>query len=282
MGSSTKGWCSTANKIWFRCYTEITRDLKLRRIPISFRWIWIAILCIAKESPVQGKLFLSEQVPATLNDIADEANAPIKDVNAAIEKFKTELLMLHEEEGVLVVTNWDKRNYDSDTSKERTKQYRSRKKQDDVTSQKRHRNGDVTPPETETETETETDINDVTSQKRHRNGDVTPPETETETETETDINIDSALDGIVRAYNKKFPNQCKHFGIGGTVKAREKFKEAIVSGFKTELEILDNIEKFMGNKEPSPWDIINFQPPSRAPNDAGRYVDEFLKEQDDG
>lgn len=136
-----------ATELWFRCYTEIKRDRKLRRLPINYRWIWVAILAMAKESPIQGQLLISENIPATIEDIADEAAADIEETEQAIQKF-IEQDMMHEEDGVLILTNWDKRQYASDSSTERVRKHRQQKNE---TLLKRYSNGEVTPPEAEAE-----------------------------------------------------------------------------------------------------------------------------------
>ena len=76
---------------WFRLYTEIRRDPKLRRLPVSYRWVWITILCIARESPRPGWLLLRRDMPAQPADIADEANVPQEDAVRAIELFKSSI-----------------------------------------------------------------------------------------------------------------------------------------------------------------------------------------------
>ena len=160
-----------ANNTWLRLYTEITRDRKLRRIKPAFRWIWIAILCMAKESPIPGRLLLSENIPVTAEDIADEAAVTIKEVNQALQIFEEEL-MLHKENGIMVVTNWDKRQYESDSSKERVKKCRENKRDETVTSPLQDRYTDVTSP----------------LQDRYSNVTVTAPDTDTESDTDTDKN----------------------------------------------------------------------------------------------
>jgi len=77
-----------SNKTWLRLYTEITRDRKLRRLDPVYRWVWITILCMAKESPMPGALLLSEGVPVTADDIADEAAVSTEEVNYALQKFE--------------------------------------------------------------------------------------------------------------------------------------------------------------------------------------------------
>lgn len=143
-----------AKGLWVRLYTEITRDRKLRRHPAPIRWAWITVLCMAKESPFPGTLLLSESVPVTIEDIADEAAIDVEEARQAIAVFK-EQCMLTETDGVYSLINWAERQYESDNSAERTRQYRERKKKQDETSQERHSDDAVTPPEADTETETD-------------------------------------------------------------------------------------------------------------------------------
>ncbi|MDD2492281.1 MAG: phage replisome organizer N-terminal domain-containing protein, partial [Bacteroidales bacterium] len=113
-------------------------------------------MAIAKESPIEGQLLLSENLPLTIEDIADEAAVDTEEVEQAIERFK-EQNMLHEEDGVFVLTNWDSRQFVSDTSTERVRKHRQRKSE---TLPKRFGNNEVTPPDTDTKTDTETDLKD--------------------------------------------------------------------------------------------------------------------------
>ncbi|MFA5383969.1 MAG: DnaD domain protein [Eubacteriales bacterium] len=141
--------------LWLRLYTEIRNDRKLKRLPHSQRWLWVVILTIAKESPRPGWLLLTKDVPVTIADLADEADITVEEAVAGMDSF-TDWKMLEEVDGVWHLINWDKRNYESDTSAERVRRHRENIKQD-VTLPKRYSNVTVTPPETETETETDTD-----------------------------------------------------------------------------------------------------------------------------
>lgn len=134
---------------WFRLYTEIRRDPKLRRLPVSYRWVWVTILCIARESPRPGWLLLRKDMPAQPADIADEANVPQDDAVHAIELFKSgSYEMLAEEDRVLRVVNWGKRQYENDSSAARMRRYRERQNRQnpDGNVGYRHRDGscDVT------------------------------------------------------------------------------------------------------------------------------------------
>lgn len=141
---------------WFRLYTEIVDDRKLRRLSPSQRWLWVAMMCVARKSPVPGVLLLSENVPVNIDDLSDIAAISKEEVLAGIEAFKHQG-MLDETDGVYQLINWDKRQFTSDNSTERVKRLRERKRNDNETLQQRYSNNLETPPETETDTDTETE-----------------------------------------------------------------------------------------------------------------------------
>ena len=140
-----------AKNLWLRLYTEITRDRKLRRHPASIRWAWITIMCMAKVSPVPGVLLLSESVPVTLEDIADEAALDLSEVKEAVAIFARQD-MLAEESGIYRLINWGERQFESDTSTDRVRRCRGQQSEKNETHTKRFRNVSETAPETETET----------------------------------------------------------------------------------------------------------------------------------
>lgn len=91
---------------WFRLYNETIHDRKLRRLPPAQRWLWIAILCAASDSPDRGRLLLSDGEPVTVDDLADMAALPMKAVRdglAALERLD----MVRRDESVIIVTKWD-------------------------------------------------------------------------------------------------------------------------------------------------------------------------------
>lgn len=98
---------------WFRCYVEMTRDLKIRLEPVNTRYTWVAVLTLARRSPQPGRLLLSDGVPVTVAHVADEANVPIKAAAAALDTFRTQKMLAEDADGVLVVINWDKRQPES-------------------------------------------------------------------------------------------------------------------------------------------------------------------------
>jgi len=119
---------------WFRVYSEILSDRKLQRIRrmtglrrIEVRGAWLTLLAMANDSPERGCLFWAVGVPITEEDIADDLELDVDTTHKLIESFAT-MGMLHTEHGALTCTNWGYRQYESDSSTERVKAYRARRK----------------------------------------------------------------------------------------------------------------------------------------------------------
>lgn len=138
---------------WLRLYTEITNDRKLRRLSPPHRWLWITMMCMARKSPVPGVLLLSKNIPANVEDLADEAAISVDDVVSGVEIFKAQD-MLQEIDSVYSLINWDKRQFNSDNSTNRVKSWRAKQSE---TTMKRFSDVSVTPPDTDTDTDTEKD-----------------------------------------------------------------------------------------------------------------------------
>jgi len=107
---------------------------------------------MAKESPQPGRLMLSEGLPVEPEDIADEAGVEIEDVHKALGLFEKQQ-MIHYDGDVLVVTNWEQRQFSSDSSTERVNRYRANKRNVSATLQQRYSNSNETPPDTDTDTD---------------------------------------------------------------------------------------------------------------------------------
>lgn len=147
---------------WFRFYVEAFGDRKLRRLKPAQRWVWVAVLGAARESPEPGRLYVAPGLPMTLAELADYAAVTEREARAALD-IMVALSMVALEGDLMVVTNWGKRQFESDNTTERTRDHRDRSKDDggnDVgtfqpRSKERPNGGRRNTPETETETETE-------------------------------------------------------------------------------------------------------------------------------
>jgi len=153
---------------WFRFYSETLRDRKLERIAratgndkVTLLGIWITLLSLANDSPERGVLLLVDNIPLTFDDFCYETEIDSDQLQPIIERF-IKFDMLSCDDGIYYITNWGKRQFKSDTSKERVQRYRERKAQengepsnDTVTLLQQPSNA----PESETESETESEQN---------------------------------------------------------------------------------------------------------------------------
>lgn len=136
---------------WLRLYTDIKSDRKLRRLPPAQRWLWVVIMTIAKESPREGWLLLTEGVPVTVEDLTDDAAVSVDEVKSGLKAF-IDQRMIEKIDGVYHLVNWNKRQFISDSSTERSRKHR----QKIATLQERCNDVSATPPENR---EQRTDIN---------------------------------------------------------------------------------------------------------------------------
>ena len=117
---------------WFRLYADIIHNPKLLGLPENIRWRYVAILCLKCAGHWPPK---SEKSAAILLNC--RGNTYTKTFNALVSA------------GLLEATgdvhNWDNRQYKSDISTERVREWRARQRKRNVS-------------ETDTETDTDTDI----------------------------------------------------------------------------------------------------------------------------
>ncbi len=115
---------------WFRAYSEMLHDPKLKRMTPAQRWVWVGLLCLASDSEDRGVLELAPGVAYELDDLALAMDVDAETVDTCLG-HAAELGMLRRDGTKLIVVNWDKRQYDnpSDTpeqTRERQRKHRSR------------------------------------------------------------------------------------------------------------------------------------------------------------
>jgi hypothetical protein len=118
---------------------------------------------MAKESPQPGVLLLAEGVPITAEDLADAAAISIEDVIAGLQSFENQR-MIELDGDTYHLLNWDKRQFESDNSTERSRKSRAKKTEkpnSETTLQQPCNVAGTLPqlPQRQT-TETETDLKD--------------------------------------------------------------------------------------------------------------------------
>lgn len=131
---------------WFRFYCEALTDRKLRRLTPAQRWLWVAVLATARQSPDPGVLLIAEGIPATVGDLAEMAGVKPAEAREGVTRM-VELGLI--EGDPWSVTKWKQRQFESDTSTPRTRKHRAGN--DERTPMERSGIGPEAEPETETE-----------------------------------------------------------------------------------------------------------------------------------
>lgn len=120
-----------AKRVWFRLYHETLRDPKVRPLSDPEFRMWIAIQTCASESPVRG-LLLTTDGPAGASYLADLANVSTKIASKTLQKLAApsrEMIVWNASENCWQVTKWDSRQFESDTSTERTRAWKQRQRE---------------------------------------------------------------------------------------------------------------------------------------------------------
>lgn len=212
---------------WFRLYTEAFSDRKVLRLTPVQRWIWVAILGAARESPSAGSLHIAEGVPMTTTELARFADVRETEVRRALP-IMASLGMITIEGDAINVTNWGHRQFESDDVTARTQAHRERSNEQDA-------NVPKTVP---------------TNVRRNT------PETETEKEKDkrsTSTVVDDSFEEFWKLYPKKVNKKKAQARWKPAVKAADG-PDAIIAGLRAYLAMLampDNA--WLKAKDPEGW-----------------------------
>lgn len=135
---------------WFRFYVEALTDPKLRRLTPEQRWVWVAVLGAARQSPIPGRLLITTEIAMNFEDLSELSGVNLRRTRAAVDAM-TALGLVTVDDGEIVVPSWSTRQFESDESTNRVAEHR--RKAVDGTTIGRYIDVSVTPPETETETD---------------------------------------------------------------------------------------------------------------------------------
>lgn len=131
---------------WFRAYTEMVDDEKLRLLAFEDRWHFVALLCCK----AAGILDDGAEPELLRRKVAVKLGVQLRELEEIARRLaEVELI----EQDSLQPINWADRQYESDSSAERTRRYREKLKKQQVTEVQRHCDVTVTPQETDTETD---------------------------------------------------------------------------------------------------------------------------------
>lgn len=107
---------------WFRLYHEFVDDPKIAMMSDSDQLLWVKALCLASDSSVRGMILLSDE------EICWKLRCTVETWKHAIDKFRAKGMIEHNTDGPgYTVVNWDKRQFESDSSAERVRKHRAAK-----------------------------------------------------------------------------------------------------------------------------------------------------------
>jgi hypothetical protein len=130
---------------WFRLYTRMIDDEKMRVLAFEDRWHFVALCCM------KGSGLIDDDSAVRDRKIAVKLGVQLADLEN-IKKRLIEVGLIDESMSPLA---WDELQFTSDTSYDRVKKYREKQKLSKV---KRECNVSVTVQETDTDTDTDTEL----------------------------------------------------------------------------------------------------------------------------
>ena len=151
---------------WFRLYTETVDDEKLRLLAFEDRWHFIALLCL------KGQGLLDEGGPLLMRKVAVKLGLDTRALEEVARRLSEVGLI---DQNTLQPLAWDKRQMKSDSSAERVKAFRERKKQANKSNEKAPKtggNGYCNVTVTAQDTDTDTDIKQKQKKIKEKKADV--------------------------------------------------------------------------------------------------------------
>jgi len=145
---------------WFRVYSEILDDRKLKRISKKtgqskalIIGVWISLLALANKSIERGKLMISEDLPYSIDDLEDETGLPQEIIGQLLDEFR--IMGMISGNITIEISNWSKRQFKSDDVSKRVRRFREHQREEphDETLQKR--SGIVIDTESDKESESD-------------------------------------------------------------------------------------------------------------------------------
>jgi hypothetical protein len=104
---------------WFRLYTDILDDTKLRGLEEGDKWRFICLLATASEHDKEGL------IPESIQNVSWRIRCRQDHLEKTIEKLIQLNILKQNENGFIEFTNWRKRQFRSDNVSERVKRYRN-------------------------------------------------------------------------------------------------------------------------------------------------------------
>lgn len=133
---------------WIKLSTDIFQSRKFlildkRKDRDSVELMWIKLLTLAAEVNDNGKIYITPGLPHSIETLAAVLARSEKEVQTALNIF-LDFDMVHDDYGVISITNWDKYQNSEKLEKMREQARERKRKQRDVTQMSRSCHADVT------------------------------------------------------------------------------------------------------------------------------------------
>lgn len=241
---------------WLRLYDELLHDQKLITIadelnmPLMLvRGAWDTILLLGLTSPVRGRLMITASKPLPDRNVNETFHLVSSETAALLDAF-TDNEMLHWEDGCRVISNWDKRQFESDLSTDRVKKHRDMKRKGNVSE---------TPPE-----QNRTEQKQSTEQKGHAAVAATPtPGPKPCSWCKPKPGSETPIQGLMRCYHDQFKQTTGSCPVAFEAKAGEVFRRLLKHAEP------DVIVTVIGNLFASTdeWIVEHAYPPTKLQSD---------------
>lgn len=134
---------------WLKLHTEIRTDPKMQALTDTQFRIWINLLCLSAEGKVRGSVCIDEDLGYPEEALAKVLFVDQETLSAALSVFQKLRMIDVDENGVIILRNFVKRQYDNPSDHpqevaERVRRHRQSKKNADETNAKRQCNDNVT------------------------------------------------------------------------------------------------------------------------------------------
>lgn len=121
---------------WFKFYSEMIDDPKIKRLSTHQKWVWVTLLCLASRNDTRGQVSLvTDEIPLSNWDIGHacgfdptDEESPEEIVDLAIKEFVKMRMIAINKTGIITIQNFDKRQSASQSDAERSASYRERQK----------------------------------------------------------------------------------------------------------------------------------------------------------
>lgn len=111
---------------WLKLHTSILHSKKVKRLSPGGRWIYIALLCLAKDCNLNGKIGISEKIPLEIDEIIDEIGVKKQEFDRFFDLAK-ELNLIEVSDKFIVIPDFQEKQYSKNG---RDKRYYDKKKSD--------------------------------------------------------------------------------------------------------------------------------------------------------